>query len=103
MVHGGPRPRYRRAQRRSDAIAHVERAVARYTRDLALLSGRLIPIRANLDDLALLDLVASSPEPRTILNDRKLRVKTLEATLELLRESGQAGGWSDALKRSMED
>ncbi len=74
------------SQNHHRAMAHVERAIGRYTRDLALLTGRLVPIHVDLDDLALLDFVRSSADPRAVINDRMLRIKTLEATLELLRE-----------------
>lgn len=79
--------------RRTPAIIHVERAIDRYNRDLALLTGRLVPMRVDLDDLAFLDSITLSLDPQAIVNDRKLRIKTLEATLDMLRETaGYASG-----------
>lgn len=67
-------------------IVHTERALARYKRDLALMLGTLAPAHPDVDDLATLECFASSDDPQGMINDRKLRIKTLEATIALLRE-----------------
>jgi hypothetical protein len=68
-------------------MARVERTIDRYRRDVGLLTGQIVPISVDLDDLALLDFVGLSVAPEKLINDRKLRIKTLEATLDMLREA----------------
>ena len=46
------------------AISHLKQTIHRYQRDVQLMMGRL----------------------ENLISDRKLRIKTLEATLEILRE-----------------
>jgi hypothetical protein len=71
-------------------IVRVDRAIDRYRRDVALLTGRILPVSVNLDDLALLDFVTFSQTPDAIVADRKLRIKTLEAMRDMLREVDRA-------------
>ena len=80
---------------RTAAMARVERSIDRYRRDVGLLTGRIVPISVDLDDLALLDFAGFSVAPEEIINDRKLRIKTLEATLDMLREATRpaTGHW----------
>jgi hypothetical protein len=70
----------------SNAIEHINRAVARYERDLGLLTGKIVPIRGDVDDLMILESFMTSGDQQQFLSDRRLRIKTLEATIELLRE-----------------
>lgn len=67
-------------------IGHVRRTIERYQRDLALMLGQVDPIDGDLDDLAILERFAASEDKESLISDRKLRIKTLEATLEILRE-----------------
>lgn len=78
--------RYGNGQDTSPGIAHVERALARYRRDLGLMTGNLAPVTSDPDDLAILEHLAASNDPKRLIGDRKLRIKTLEATLALLKE-----------------
>lgn len=70
----------------SGAIARLDRVIARYERDLALLTGKLVPIRGDVDDLIILEYFAASDDPQGLISDRRLRIKTLEATIGLLQE-----------------
>ncbi len=79
--HAGPRGRPT-----SGAIAHLDRVIARYERDLALLTGKLVPIRGDVDDLIILEYFAASDDQQGLIADRRLRIKTLEATIGLLQE-----------------
>jgi hypothetical protein len=67
-------------------IGHVRRTIDRYKRDLALMQGDVEPIGHDLDDLAILERFEAAEDKETLINDRKLRIKTLQATLEILRE-----------------
>ncbi|MGQ0569344.1 MAG: hypothetical protein ACT4P5_07400 [Armatimonadota bacterium] len=60
--------------------------MARYRRDLGLMIGNLAPVLSDPDDLAILEYLAASNDPKGLISDRKLRIKTLEATLALLQE-----------------
>ncbi len=73
--------------RTSDAIVRLDRVIARYERDLALLTGKLVPIHGDVDDLIILEYFTASDDPGGLINDRRLRIKTLEATIDLLRET----------------
>lgn len=75
-----------RDPRSSLTAAHIRRTLRRYERDLALMQGRMQPSDSNLDDLAILERFASTENRDSLINDRKLRIKTLEATLEILRD-----------------
>jgi len=48
--------------------------------------GRLSPSPANIDDLTIMEAFAAAADKENLISDRKLRIKTLEATLEILRE-----------------
>ena len=56
-------------------MARVERTIDRYRRDVGLLTGQIVPISVDLDDLALLDFVGLSVAPEELINDRELRIK----------------------------
>ncbi len=75
-----------RGRSTSRAIAHLDRVIARYERDLALLTGKLVPIRGDIDDLIILEYFAANNDPQGLINDRRLRIKTLQATIDLLQE-----------------
>lgn len=68
-----------------ERIAHIEQSLERYRRDLGLMTGRLEPSPTNLDDHAILDRYSWSDDQPGLINDRRLRIKTLEAMLDLLR------------------
>jgi hypothetical protein len=76
---------------RASRIDHLERTVDRYRRDLGLMTETLVPTRLNIDDLAIMDRYASSDDQQGLINDRILRIKTLEAMLHLLRENHGGG------------
>lgn len=65
---------------------HIRRAIERYKRDLALMRGEVEPIEGDLDDLAIVERFEAAEDKKRLISDRKLRVKTLQATLEILRE-----------------
>lgn len=91
LFKGGPRrdrQPWKVAARPFRTMAHVRRAIDRYRRDLALMLGELDPIEGDLDDLAILERYAGAADKDTLISDRKLRIKTLEATLDILREDG---------------
>jgi hypothetical protein len=67
-------------------VMRVRQAIARYRRDLALLGGRLLPMSVNIDDLLFLEFISLTKNPKDVVNDRMIRIKTLEATLDLLTE-----------------
>ncbi len=67
-------------------IGHLRRTIDRYKRDLALMQGDVEPIGHDVDDLAILERFEAAEDKETLINDRKLRIKTLQATLEILRE-----------------
>lgn len=67
-------------------IAHVRRRIERYQRDLALMRGEVDPIEGDLDDRATLERFAAADDKEGLMSDRKLRIKTLQATVEILRE-----------------
>ncbi|MGH2405323.1 MAG: hypothetical protein ACRDGN_12820 [bacterium] len=69
-----------------ERIVHIEQALERYRRDLDLMTGSVAPSDTNVDDLAILDRFAWSDDQHELINDRRLRIKTLEAMLALLRE-----------------
>lgn len=68
------------------AVVRVRQTLERYRRDVALLGGRLVPMCVDIDDLLFLEFISLSENPREIVNDRLIRIKTLEATLDLLSE-----------------
>jgi hypothetical protein len=68
------------------SIGHIRRAIDRYQRDLALMLGKAEPLAADLDDLAIMERYHATDDKDTLVSDRKLRIKTLQATLEILRE-----------------
>lgn len=67
-------------------IAHIEHTLERYKRDLGLMTGRLTPSPTDIDDGAIMDRLAWSEDQHGLISDRRLRIKTLEAMLQLLRE-----------------
>ncbi len=67
-------------------IGHIRRRIDRYQRDLALMRGDVEPIEDDIDDLAILERFQAAKGKESLINDRKLRIKTLQATLEILRE-----------------
>jgi len=67
-------------------IGHIRRTIDRYQRDLALMQGDTEPMDEDLDDLAILERFQASDDKESLISDRKLRIKTLQATLEILRE-----------------
>jgi hypothetical protein len=74
-----------------ERVAHIQESLDRYRRDLRLMTGRTTPNPTNIDDLAILDRFALSDDQSGLISDRRLRIKTLEAMLELLRERGGEG------------
>ncbi|HXF81367.1 MAG TPA: ATP-binding protein [bacterium] len=67
-------------------IGHIRRTIDRYQRDLALMQGEAQPLEEDLDDLAIMERFLASADKERLISDRKLRIKTLQATLEILRE-----------------
>ncbi len=67
-------------------MGHIRRTIDRYQRDLALMRGEIEPHDNDIDDLAILERFEASNDKEMLVNDRKLRIKTLQATLEILRE-----------------
>lgn len=67
-------------------IGHIRRTIDRYQRDLALMQGDAEPLDEDLDDLAIMERFLASADKDSLISDRKLRIKTLQATLEILRE-----------------
>jgi serine/threonine-protein kinase RsbW len=67
-------------------IGHIRRTIDRYQRDLALMQGDADPLDEDLDDLAIMERFLASADKDSLISDRKLRIKTLQATLEILRE-----------------
>ena len=67
-------------------IGHIRRTIDRYRRDLALMLGNVEPMDEDLDDLAIMERFLASADKERLISDRKLRIKTLQATLEILRE-----------------
>jgi len=67
-------------------IGHIRQTIDRYRRDLDLMLGEVEPTDGDLDDLAILEQYAAAHDKEGVISDRKLRIKTLEATLEILRE-----------------
>ena len=74
-----------------ERIAHIEESLERYRRDLKLMTGRVAPSPTNIDDLAILDRFALSDDRYGLISDRRLRIKTLEAMLDLLQERNGEG------------
>ncbi len=68
------------------SIGHIRRTIDRYQRDLALMLGEADPVDQDLDDLAIMERYHAADDKDTLISDRKLRIKTLQATLEILRE-----------------
>ncbi len=68
------------------SIGHIRRTIDRYQRDLALMLGETDPIDEDLDDLAIMERFLAADDKESLISDRKLRIKTLQATLEILRE-----------------
>jgi hypothetical protein len=52
------------------------------------MNGTTAPDPADVDDLVLLDYFSSRDDPHGMLVDRMLRIKTLEATIALIRQVG---------------
>lgn len=73
------------------SIGHIRRAIDRYQHDLALMLGEVDPIEGDLDDLAILERFEAAEDKESLVSDRKLRIKTLQATLEILREDAEDG------------
>jgi len=67
-------------------IGHIRQTIDRYRRDLALMLREIEPTDGDLDDLAILEQYETARNKESVISDRKLRIKTLEATLEILRE-----------------
>ncbi len=67
-------------------MGHIRRTIDRYQRDLALMRGETEPHSDDIDDLAILERFEASNDREMLINDRKLRIKTLQATLDILRE-----------------
>lgn len=67
-------------------IGHIRRTIDRYQRDLALMLGEAEPMDEDLDDLAIMERFLAAADKEGLIGDRKLRIKTLQATLEILRE-----------------
>lgn len=65
---------------------HIRRAMERYQRDLVLMLGEVEPIEGDIGDLAILERFEAADDKEWLIGDRKLRIKTLKATLEILRE-----------------
>ncbi len=68
------------------SIGHIRRTIDRYQRDLALMLGETEPLDEDLDDLAIMERFQAADDKESLISDRKLRIKTLQATLEILRE-----------------
>ncbi|HEY6101956.1 MAG TPA: ATP-binding protein [bacterium] len=68
------------------SVGHIRRTIDRYQRDLALMLGEAEPMAADLDDLAIMERYHAADDKDMLVSDRKLRIKTLQATLEILRE-----------------
>jgi len=73
------------------SIGHIRRTIDRYQRDLALMLGQLEPLEGDLDDRAILERYAETEDKEGLISDRKLRIKTLQATLDILREDHESG------------
>jgi len=73
-------------------MAHIRRAIVRYRRDLALMLGERVPAEGNVDDVAILERFRSHDDQTELINEWVLRIKTLEAMLELLREERERKG-----------
>lgn len=67
-------------------IGHIRQTIDRYRRDLGLMLGEIDPAEGDLDDIAILEQYHAADDKDAEISDRKLRIKTLEATLEILRE-----------------
>ncbi|MGH2425643.1 MAG: ATP-binding protein [bacterium] len=67
-------------------IGHIRQTIDRYRRDLGLMLGEIDPTEGDLDDIAILEQYHAADDKEAEISDRKLRIKTLEATLEILRE-----------------
>jgi len=75
------------------SVSHIRRAIDRYQRDLALMLGEAEPMDEDLDDLAIMERFLAADDKESLISDRKLRIKTLQATLEILREDmGEQAG-----------
>jgi len=68
------------------AIGHLKQTISRYQRDVQLMTGQIPPAPENLDDLTIMEAFAAARDKDSLIGDRKLRIKTLEATLEILQE-----------------
>lgn len=85
----GPRPSvipWPGPSRPRRAIGHLRQTIHRYQRDVELMTGELSPAPDNLDDLTIMEAFAAAGDKESLISDRKLRIKTLEATLEILQE-----------------
>jgi hypothetical protein len=68
------------------SIGHIRRTIDRYQRDLSLMLGQTEPLDEDLDDLVIMERFLAADDKESLISDRKLRIKTLQATLEILRE-----------------
>jgi hypothetical protein len=75
-----------RIERPRRAIGHLKQTIHRYQRDVQLMTGQISPSSENLDDLTIMEAFAAARDKDSLIGDRKLRIKTLEATLEILQE-----------------
>jgi hypothetical protein len=83
MRHAETRP--------TETARRLQRVIDRYRRDIALLRGDVNPVDLRHDDAAAF-IWAPPDDVGGFINDRRLRVKILEATVHLLQESrGNAG------------
>lgn len=81
-----------RAGHAPSTILWLRHVIRRYERDVALMTGVASPSPENLDDLAILDRYARTSNRRGLISDRKLRIKTLHAMIDLLQEPDEAAG-----------
>jgi hypothetical protein len=75
----------------TQAACRLQQVISRYRRDIALLRGEMDTIDLRDDDIAVL-IWAPQDDIRGFINDRRLRVKLLEATVDLLQEPPGAAG-----------
>lgn len=76
----------RRREKPFQTIAHIRRTIDRYRRDVGLMLGEIEPADGDVDDLAIRERFQASENKKRLISDYKLRIKTLEATLDILRE-----------------
>jgi hypothetical protein len=78
-----------RSERHSSSPAeeHIKEALDRYRRDLRLMLGRRPPSLTKVDDVVMLEHLRADRACRRFIGDRIVRIKTLEAMLELVLEA----------------